>query len=144
MVVEPGWTKQYEMERRGELLQYEGKCLWFKFKHLLARLYWVTTVMNMQYPHTFSHCKHPLNSSRGTPGSRSEIGVVGMHFKSPKGSRPEQENVVSAEHSKKCAKSHPQKKQRLIFVAILATKRTLLDQVSLKASVQFKPCFPKF
>lgn len=42
------------------------------------------------YPHTFSHCKHPLNSSRGAPGSRSEMGVVGMHFKSPKGSRPEQ------------------------------------------------------
>lgn len=83
------------------------------------------------YPHTFSHCKHPLNSSRGAPEVYQRWGLLGCISRAQKA--PDQNNhVVSAENSKKCAKSPP--KKTFDFCGNFGYQKNNFGSVSLKKS----------
>ena len=79
--------------------------------------------------HTFSHCKHPLHSSRGAPEVDQRWGLLGCISRAQKA--PDQNNhVVSAENSTKMPEMQ---KNRLIFVGSGCQKNNF-GSVSLKKS----------
>lgn len=101
MVVEPGWTmKTIWNGEEGGVAPVWRQMSPVQVQAFACQAYWVTTVMNMQYPHTFSHCKHPLHSSRGAPEVDQRWGLLGCISRAQKA--PDQNNhVVSGENSTK-------------------------------------------
>lgn len=97
--------------------------------------------MNMRI-HTHFHIANIHSILQGAPRKYIRDGGCWDAFQEPK--RLQTRTIMLFPQKIRKNVRNPPQKKRLIFVAILATKRTILGQFLWKKVVQFKRCFPKF